>query len=85
MSHKLCGIIIIIGIEKNNDDAKKSNNKHDALGDILRTETTLEAGVPVAEIFDTRPVFLHSPLTHPPTTSYTVIKCHIIIFMIAGY
>ena len=45
MYHKLheCGIIIIIGVEKNNDDAKKSNNKHDALGNTLRTEARLEA------------------------------------------
>ena len=43
MYHKLGGIIIIIGVEKNNDDATKGSNKYDALGDILRNEARLGA------------------------------------------
>ena len=37
--------ILCIGVEKNNDDAKRnyhSSNRHDAAGDILVTEARLE-------------------------------------------
>ena len=40
-----CNIVNCIGVEKNNDDAKRnyfSSNRHDAAGDILLTEARLE-------------------------------------------
>ena len=40
-----CTLNYYTGVEKNNDDAKRnyfSSNRHDAAGDILRTETILE-------------------------------------------
>lgn len=39
-------IIFMIGVEKNNDDSKRhyfSSNKHDAPGEIIRTESRQEA------------------------------------------
>ena len=40
-----CTLNYYTGVEKNNDDAKRnyfSSNRHDAAGDILRTEAILE-------------------------------------------